>query len=96
MRLYIFFLRLLVVEIPWTVGSLPGISFHSGGYNSLDLILKERILLDNGGLIVEFILFDKFLDDGHEFGFIGLGEFEVFLHDLNFHIDGSDSLLFLG
>lgn len=97
MRLDIFLLGLIVVEILRTVMRSPlrSITFHSGGDDSLDLIFEERILFDNGGLVVELILFDKFLDDGHEFGFIGLGLFEVFLHDLYFHIDGFDSLLFL-
>lgn len=45
--------------------------------------------------MVELILFYKFFDDGHEFCLIGFGLLQIFLHELDFHIDGSDGLLFL-
>lgn len=69
------------------MGSMWHMRLNSGGDDALNFFLKKRVILDNGGLIGEFVLFNEFLDDAHELGLVGLGLFEVFLHGLNFHVD---------
>jgi hypothetical protein len=92
-------LRLIIVFLLYISGTVMGFirefSLNSGGYNSLNFILEKGIIFDNRGLVVKLIFINKFLDKGHKFGLIGFGQFQVFLHELNFHVDGSDGLLFL-
>lgn len=72
------------------------VNFLNSGDDSLNFSFEEGIISDNGSFIAKLILFDKFLNYRHELGLIGLGFFEIFLHKLNLHINGSDSFLFIG
>ena len=77
-------LGLLIIVAPEILGtemSPARVVLLYSGDDSLDFSFKEGLVPDHCSLIVKLILFNKFLNDGHELVLIGLCFLEIFLHE---------------